>query len=232
MMCRRRSNRLYDPVQRIPTQSSRSVLASIGMAGSRSSLRLRDEPDGWLVLHAMIAPNKVLKRSRSREIVQMSRYKAVNGAAFTDEDIERWAAEAESEQSYTGRHLGPAVPRRPVSVGADARPFTVRLDAHQPGQARQCRPGARHYFFSAHARSHRLTVGRADQRGLTRSRDAWSMALHFVRGRRCTPSARGVQQVIGQTITGCLAADLQQVAGVSMKPFVLSTDRVPGGYRD
>lgn len=61
----------------------------------------------------------------------MSKYTAVNGTTFTDEDIERWAAEAESEQGYTGGHLGPATPGRPVSVGADARPFTLRLDAHR-----------------------------------------------------------------------------------------------------
>lgn len=53
----------------------------------------------------------------------------MNGAPFTDEDIERWAAEAESEQGYAGKHLGPSVPGRPISVGAQARPFTVRLDA-------------------------------------------------------------------------------------------------------
>ena len=59
----------------------------------------------------------------------MSEYTAVNGTTFTDDDIERWAAEAESEQGYTGTHLGPAVTGRPVSVGTQARPFTLRLDA-------------------------------------------------------------------------------------------------------
>lgn len=59
----------------------------------------------------------------------MSRHTDVNGVPFTDEDIERWAAEAESEQGYTGKHLGPSVPGRPISVGAQARPFTLRLDA-------------------------------------------------------------------------------------------------------
>lgn len=61
----------------------------------------------------------------------MSKYTDVNGTAFTDEDIERWAAEAESEQGYTGKHLGPSQPGRPVSVGAHARPFTLRLDAER-----------------------------------------------------------------------------------------------------
>ena len=59
----------------------------------------------------------------------MSEYTDVHGTPFTDEDIERWAAEAESEGEYTGKHLGPSVPGRPISVGAQARPFTLRLDA-------------------------------------------------------------------------------------------------------
>jgi hypothetical protein len=59
----------------------------------------------------------------------MSEYTDVNGAPFTDDDIEQWAAETESEQGYTGKHLGSSLPGRPVSVGAQARPFTLRLDA-------------------------------------------------------------------------------------------------------
>ena len=59
----------------------------------------------------------------------MSKHTDVNGVPFTEADIERWAAEAESGHGYTGRHLGPSVPGRPISVGAKARPFTLRLDA-------------------------------------------------------------------------------------------------------
>lgn len=59
----------------------------------------------------------------------MSTYTDVNGVAFTDEEIERWAAEDESKASYTGGHLGPSRPGRPVSVGTDVRPLTIRLDA-------------------------------------------------------------------------------------------------------
>ncbi|MDF2045325.1 MULTISPECIES: CopG family transcriptional regulator [Microbacterium] len=59
----------------------------------------------------------------------MKKYTDVNGVPFTDDDIEAWAAEAESEKGYTGGHLGPSQPGRPVSVGAKARPFTLRLDA-------------------------------------------------------------------------------------------------------
>jgi hypothetical protein len=61
----------------------------------------------------------------------MSKYTAINGTQFTDDDIERWAAEAESEEGYTGKHIGPSVPGRPVSVGAEAKPFTLRLDANR-----------------------------------------------------------------------------------------------------
>ena len=59
----------------------------------------------------------------------MSKHTDVSGMPFTDDDIERWAADAESEQGYAGRHLGPSAPGRPISVGAQARPFTLRLDA-------------------------------------------------------------------------------------------------------
>lgn len=59
----------------------------------------------------------------------MREYSDVNGVRFTDEDIEQWADEAESEQGYKGKHLGPPTPGRPISVGAQARPFTLRLDA-------------------------------------------------------------------------------------------------------
>lgn len=58
----------------------------------------------------------------------MSEYTAVNGTKFTDDDIERWATEAESETGYTGDHRGPATSGRPVSVGQQAKPFTLRLD--------------------------------------------------------------------------------------------------------
>ncbi|MGL4177489.1 MAG: CopG family transcriptional regulator [Dermatophilaceae bacterium] len=59
----------------------------------------------------------------------MDAYRDVNGAPFTEEDIERWVTEAESNKGYAGKHLGPSVPGRPISVGAQARPFTLRLDA-------------------------------------------------------------------------------------------------------
>ena len=58
----------------------------------------------------------------------MKTYTAANGTTFTDDDIERWAAEAESGEPFGGGHLGPPVPGRPVSVGQEAKPFTLRLD--------------------------------------------------------------------------------------------------------
>lgn len=57
----------------------------------------------------------------------MTGYTAVNSKSFTDEDIEKWAAQ--TERGYTGGHIGPATPGRPISVGQQARPFTLRLDA-------------------------------------------------------------------------------------------------------
>lgn len=39
---------------------------------------------------------------------------------FTDEDVEKWAAE--SERGDTGGHLGPALAGRPISVEQQARP--------------------------------------------------------------------------------------------------------------
>lgn len=50
----------------------------------------------------------------------MSKYTDVKGVPFADEGVERWAAEAESERGYTGKHLGASAPGRPISVGAQA----------------------------------------------------------------------------------------------------------------
>lgn len=56
----------------------------------------------------------------------MATYVGANGAKFDDEDIERWAKEAEDD--FSGWKFGKPVMGRPVSVGSDARPITVRLD--------------------------------------------------------------------------------------------------------
>ncbi len=45
----------------------------------------------------------------------MGNYSDVNGTPFTDEDVEQWATEAESEHEYIGKHLGPSLPGPPKS---------------------------------------------------------------------------------------------------------------------
>lgn len=59
----------------------------------------------------------------------MGQYTGVNGEDFTDDDLEAWAAQAESPEGYSGGHIGPARAGRPVSIGAQVRPFTFRVDA-------------------------------------------------------------------------------------------------------
>lgn len=68
------------------------------------------------------------RRLRLATEPEMRKYTDADGIEFADEDIERWAAEAESEEGYTGGHLGPSRPGRPVSVGEKVQPFTLRLD--------------------------------------------------------------------------------------------------------
>ena len=53
---------------------------------------------------------------------------AINGTTYTDEQIEQWATEQETDHEYTGKHLAPAMPGRPISIGKNAQPFTIRLD--------------------------------------------------------------------------------------------------------
>jgi len=57
----------------------------------------------------------------------MATYTAASGATFTDADLERWGEQAEA--GFPGAQFGPSSPGRPISVGLDARPFTLRLDA-------------------------------------------------------------------------------------------------------
>jgi hypothetical protein len=54
---------------------------------------------------------------------------AADGTEFTDTDLERWAEDAEG--GFVGARFGRATPGRPASVGADARPLTIRLDAQR-----------------------------------------------------------------------------------------------------
>ena len=60
--------------------------------------------------------------------VMMATYKSADGATFTDEDLERWGNEAETDVPYSGRHLGSSVSGRPISVGVGAKPFILCLD--------------------------------------------------------------------------------------------------------
>lgn len=56
------------------------------------------------------------------------KWTAVNGTTYNDEQVEQWAKAQESEAEYSGEHLTPAMPGRPVSVGKNAHPVTIRLD--------------------------------------------------------------------------------------------------------
>lgn len=45
----------------------------------------------------------------------MNTYKSADGIVFTDEDIEQWALEAETDTDYAGKHLGPSIAGKPIS---------------------------------------------------------------------------------------------------------------------
>lgn len=60
---------------------------------------------------------------------------AANGDNYTDEDIERWGQEAEA--GFPGWKFGKSVAGRPISVGAEAKPFTLRLDADRRAKLHQ-----------------------------------------------------------------------------------------------
>lgn len=57
------------------------------------------------------------------------KYTAKDGTTFTDADIERWAQEA--EEGFPDATFGSVVRGRPVTVGMDAKPFTLRLDTQR-----------------------------------------------------------------------------------------------------
>lgn len=48
----------------------------------------------------------------------MGKDTGVNGEAFTDNDLDAWAAQAESPEGYNGGHIGPAQTGGPVGIGA------------------------------------------------------------------------------------------------------------------
>ncbi|WRS29046.1 CopG family transcriptional regulator [Actinomycetaceae bacterium MB13-C1-2] len=55
----------------------------------------------------------------------------MDGTVFTDEDIERWAVVDESEDGYSGRHLGPPTPGRPIAAGRELKPLSIRIDVER-----------------------------------------------------------------------------------------------------
>lgn len=59
----------------------------------------------------------------------MAEHVATDGTTFDDDDLERWAQEAEG--GFPAARFGRSTAGRPVSVGTDARPLTIRLDAQR-----------------------------------------------------------------------------------------------------
>ncbi|MDR0483483.1 MAG: ribbon-helix-helix domain-containing protein [Cellulomonadaceae bacterium] len=57
----------------------------------------------------------------------MSTYTTASGATYSDADLEQWGAQAEA--GFVGWKFGKPSPGRPVSVGPDARPLSIRMDA-------------------------------------------------------------------------------------------------------
>ncbi|MFD2840241.1 CopG family transcriptional regulator [Populibacterium corticicola] len=58
----------------------------------------------------------------------MGEYKDVDRVPFTDEDIEEWAAEAETSTGYTGKHLGLPVAGDPTSADPQTHTIALHLD--------------------------------------------------------------------------------------------------------
>ena len=82
----------------------------------------------------------------------MATYTAASGGTFTDADLERWGEEA--EVGFPGARFGPSSAGRPVSVGTDARPFTLRLDAARRAKL-EARAKERNKSLATRARPHR-----------------------------------------------------------------------------
>lgn len=69
----------------------------------------------------------VMDRDRADGLGGTGTSTGAGGTGFTDADLERWADDAES--GFPGARFGESRPGRPISVGQDARPLTIRLDA-------------------------------------------------------------------------------------------------------
>lgn len=57
----------------------------------------------------------------------MAEYTAANGVTYSEDDVERRGQEA--DVGFPGWKFGKPVAGRPISVGAGAKPFTLRLGA-------------------------------------------------------------------------------------------------------
>lgn len=57
----------------------------------------------------------------------MAKETTTNNVPLTEADIEQWGREAEA--GFPGWEFGKPVAGRPISVGREAKPFTLRLDA-------------------------------------------------------------------------------------------------------
>jgi hypothetical protein len=62
-------------------------------------------------------------------VITAAEHTAADGTSYSDEDIEQWGQEAET--GFPGWTFGRSTTGRPVSVGAEATPFTLRLDAER-----------------------------------------------------------------------------------------------------
>lgn len=65
----------------------------------------------------------------------MAKYTATEGTVFTDDDNGKPAED--TEPGYTGIHF--TLPRlgRPISVGENSKPFTIRLDNYRRKQIKR-----------------------------------------------------------------------------------------------
>jgi len=64
----------------------------------------------------------------------MGSHTGTGSAQFDDADIERWGQDAEA--GFPGATFGASSPGRPISVGEDARPLTIRLDGARRAKLR------------------------------------------------------------------------------------------------
>ena len=74
-----------------------------------------------------VRDNEGAPRAWNGEVAEVVEYVSTEGVTYSDEDVERWGQEAEA--GFPGWKFGRPIAGRPISVGADARPFSFRLDA-------------------------------------------------------------------------------------------------------